>query len=756
MAGIFYPIAANEAERVGSLRDLLIIGTSKTPSFDALASHAADVFHCPISFISFLDEHEQWLKAECGLGTSSTPRSVAFCNYTILSGDVFTIADTLLDPRFANNPQVTKSPHIRFYAGAPITSGGQRVGAMCVADTKPRAFGERDKKRLQGYALIAEGLVATYSQAASVSAAAQLVWKKNQLLQQVERIGKIGGWELDLLTQQIAWSDEVSRIHDLPTLEPCSLEDALSFYPGKWRSTVEANVEHTIATGEPYQFEAEFITAQGRCKWVRAAGECEFRDGKAVRLFGMFQDITSEKAASERMWRAANCDEVTGLGNRRYFNRALDEAIARCTSADQSLSLLILDLDNFKQINDSRGHGVGDQVLAEVGRRLAIAVPTGDIVARLGGDEFALTLSGDSNTNEFCAQVLRRLRQPVRVGNSHIYVGGTIGVARYPEDAVDAGDLLKKADIGLYSAKQERPGTAMTYSPVMAEYFERHDRAMELVRSALATRQLVPFYQPKVRLGDGVRTGFEALARIVGNEGVKGPSSFSPAFSDRVTARRIGRRMLQQVIADLSSWLDAGYDPGSISVNVSEFDFTDGKFVKRVLDLLDQNCVPRSCLTIEVTESVFLGEKATLAKKALIALDDEGVRIELDDFGTGYASLTHLRAIPVSRLKIDRSFVHNIESDEGNRSIVKAVIELGHNLNCEIVAEGVETLGHAHLLRAMGCDIGQGFLFDHPANAVQTRQLLLAEALDNARRLALLAKETENTPDRGLRTSAKA
>jgi EAL domain-containing protein (putative c-di-GMP-specific phosphodiesterase class I) len=317
-----------------------------------------------------------------------------------------------------------------------------------------------------------------------------------------------------------------------------------------------------------------------------------------------------------------------------------------------------------------------------------------------------------------------------------------MGVARYPENARDAADLLKKADIALYSAKQSSPGTAMNYSPIMAEFFERHDRAMELVGNALTDRSLVPYYQQKIRLSDGVRTGFEALARIEGSSGVIGPVHFAPAFSDRLTARRIGRRMLKEVICDVASWLAAGFEPGSVSVNVSEFDFADGKFVGRFLDLLGEHGVPPSRVTIEVTESVFLGEKAALAKAALKALDEHGVMIELDDFGTGYASLTHLRSMPVSRLKIDRSFVHDIDKDSGNRSIVKAVIELGHNLNCEIVAEGVETAAQADLLREMGCDIGQGFLFGYPESAAEVARVLVEEAADNARQLSTLARST--------------
>lgn len=740
-----FPVAENEHERLASLRALEMVGSPRTPSFDAVAKLAATVFHCPFSFISFLEESEQWFKAECGLGKTSTPRDIAFCNYTILSDDVFVVEDARLDVRFAHNPQVRQSPGIQFYAGVPVRWEGRRVGALCVADSTPRIFSAQDRLLLMELGQIAESLVASHAQSLHIAASAQLLWKKNQLLQQVERIGKIGGWEMDLRTQQIVWSDEISRIHELPTREPCTLDEALTFYPGEWRNVVERKLEHTVATGEPYDFEAEFVTARGNRKWVRAAGECERAGDDVVRMFGIFQDITDEKAAADRMWQAANYDEITGLANRRLFNTWLSGAINECRREGSGLFLLMLDLDNFKHINDTRGHGAGDLVLAEIGRRLREIIAANGSVARLGGDEFAVIIAGENEPltiERYADQVLRTLRHPVKLGASHVYVGGTLGIARYPQDATNASDLLKRADIGLYSAKKQQPGTAMAYRPVMAEFFEHRCHAMETVRGALARGRLLPFYQPKIRLSDGSFGGFEALARVVQPDGtVVGPAIFSSVFEDRVMARRVTRRMLDLITTDIAAWHSAGLAPVCVSLNATEFDLTDGKFVKRLLQMLDEKQLPRSCLTIEVTETVFLGESAALAQHTLLKLDHEGIRIELDDFGTGYASLTHLRAIPVNRLKIDQSFVRDLERDGGSRTIVEAVVGLGHNLGCEIVAEGVETEAQAQLLRAMGCDLGQGFLFGKPGDAEQTRTRLLAEAVAQEARLRELAKK---------------
>ena len=749
-----YPICENEVLRVGALRALEIVGTPPTAAFDAIAQLAAEAFACPIAFISLLDENEQWFKAECGLGSQSTSRDVAFCNYTILGTQAFIVEDALKDERFSTNPLVTGPPGVRFYAGVPITTdSGYRVGALCVNDTRPRQFSGADVARLHKFGKIAEGLVAAHDQAVRATAAArevaekaQLLWKKNRLLQQVERIGKVGGWELDIKTNAVEWSDEVARIHELPIGKNYQLEEALSYYPEPWRSLVSDNVEKTKATGKPYDFESQFVTPLGHKKWVRAAGDCEHHDGKPVRLFGMFQDVTLEKEASERLWQAANFDDLTGLPNRRHFNRALGSAIEQAGTSGSSVTLIMLDLDNFKEVNDTRGHAVGDDVLTEIGSRLTHLAAHGSIVARLGGDEFALLASGDLSDEDIIKsgnQILADLKPPIHIGSTHIYIGGTLGVARFPADASNVSELLKKADLALYAAKEASRGSLQLYSPALDTLLERHARAVELVRSALARGRLVPFYQAKVRLDDRSPYGFEALARVLANDGhILTPSAFAAALEDRVMARRIGKKMLHAVTADIASWRDAGLEPHSVSFNVGEADFIDGKLAHRVLKRLDELALPHSCLTIEVTESVFLGDGATLAREALLALDKQGVKIELDDFGTGYASLTHLRSYPVSRLKIDRSFIETLGPDAESRVIVQAVIDLGHNLNCEIVAEGVETANQADILREMGCDAAQGYLFGHPVSSKQTREFLMSEAARQRERLRTMARHS--------------
>jgi diguanylate cyclase (GGDEF)-like protein len=742
-----YPIADDEASRLQALRGLEIVGTKGTEAFGIVAQLAANAFVCPISYISLIDEDRQWFKAEYGLGVSSTSRDAAFCNYTILGSKVFVVEDALRDERFASNPFVAGKPRIRFYAGVPIaTDTGHRLGALCVCDRRPRHLSADDRERLRRLGRLAEALIDSHEKSNRVATAsveagerAQLLWKKNRMLQQVERIGRIGGWELDLKTNRVDWSDEISRIHEVPLGTRFGLDEALSFYPDPWRELVVSCIRRAVTSGEPYDFEAQFITALGNKKWVRAAGECELEDGKPVRLFGIFEDITLEKEAQDRMWQAANVDELTGLANRRNFNGALEAAIEHAHASGSRLALMMLDLDNFKHINDTRGHAVGDQVLAEVGQRLARAAPEHSLVARLSGDEFAIIVPDTSSPGQIEAcgrQLLASLRDPIRIGITNVYAGASIGVARFPEDAASGDDLLKRADLGLYRAKQVDRGSIRLYSSELSSSFERHAQAVDLMRRALAKRKLVPFYQPKVRLCDGSCTGFEALARVLSEDGALGPAHFWPALQDHQMARRVSERILLAVTADVADWHAAGFGQISVSLNVGESDFAEGKLPKRVFAHLDEFSLPPSCLTIEVTESVFLGEDARLAREALTELHEEGVKIELDDFGTGYASLKHLRAFPISRLKIDQSFIHDLQPEGESRTIVQAVIDLGHNLGLELVAEGVETQDQADLLREMGCDLAQGYLFGKPAGRERTTEYLSSKVASELRKIA--------------------
>jgi diguanylate cyclase (GGDEF)-like protein len=442
----------------------------------------------------------------------------------------------------------------------------------------------------------------------------------------------------------------------------------------------------------------------------------------------VIQDVTAKRAMHETLWRSAHFDDLTSLPNRSYFGKTLARKIGEAALASKPLALLCLDLDGFKEINDTRGHLAGDAVLREVAGRLKDFEGPDVFIARLGGDEFAIVIDGfrsDRDVSAAAEKLLRQIRRPIDISGEKLHISASIGVSVYPRDATTSDDLLKTSDIALYRAKQLGRGAMTSFAPEIAGLFDGRRIAIDHVRKALAGNRVVPFYQPKVNFSTGRIEGFEALIRIRGKDGsIYGPTDFWPAFQNTDIARRIGDRMLQLVTADIARWRDKGLDPGCVGINVMEADFASGSLADRILKRLDDLSLPTSALKIEVTETVFLGEDARVVDIALLALSDAGVRIALDDFGTGYASLTHLKNYPIDCIKIDRSFIDGLTSISENALIVRAVIELGHSLRLAIVAEGVETNEQALLLKGMGCDLGQGYLFGRPSPAQETEALL--------------------------------
>jgi diguanylate cyclase (GGDEF)-like protein len=429
-----------------------------------------------------------------------------------------------------------------------------------------------------------------------------------------------------------------------------------------------------------------------------------------------------QTSARELEWLATH-DPLTGLANRTLFQSRLQEAISTDACKNRT-ALMVLDVDHFKQVNDTLGHDAGDRLLIAVGERLQAATRSTDTVARLGGDEFGILLCGIDTALDIervTRSIFARLQEPIAYRDRLIEVRLTIGAAIFPDHAVTAADLIQHADVALYSAKAAGRGQAAIFDPAMLVAAQQHAAMMSHARSALASGDIVPFYQPKIDLVTRRVTGFEALLRLRrASGGVDPAAAIAGAFGDRELATRLGSVMIAQVAADMRRWLDQGLDFGRIALNGSASEFRDDGYADRILAALAAAGVPADRLELEVTESVLLDRDALAVERALTTLTAAGVRIALDDFGTGYASLSHLNRFPVHVLKIDRSFVSGIEEDAGKRAIVNAILNMAENLGINTVAEGIETLAQAECLRAAGCRTGQGYLFAHaqPAERV--------------------------------------
>ncbi|MBU2328847.1 MAG: sensor domain-containing diguanylate cyclase, partial [Alphaproteobacteria bacterium] len=398
-----YPVVAHEAERLSCLHQLEILDTGIDPAFEQIVELTKSLFRVPIVLVTIVDEQRLWFKSRRGIDTTEIERGPAFCNHTILSRDVLVIEDMLLDSRFVRNPSVTSKPHFRFYAGCPLEmQDGLMAGSLCILDYEPRTLtaGELDQLRMLG--AMASALLTQYSNARrmrelsiDLGHAAQLIENQRQDLQTQKRLmdcasnlAKIGAWEIDCQSGRWMWSDGMYSLHEVDRDYLPSQAALEGFYlPEDYQRLIQL-VEQSRQMNEPYLFEGEMITAKGNKRWVRVAGHVELRNGVAVRRYGMKQDITEEKLAVLEIKRLAERDPLTGLCNRVQFMRSLADIKSRRIP----LALIMLDLDGFKDINDTHGHSAGDECLKEIGKRLEALADRSWLVARLGGDEFAIII----------------------------------------------------------------------------------------------------------------------------------------------------------------------------------------------------------------------------------------------------------------------------------------------------------------------------------------------------------------------------
>ncbi|KQO83990.1 diguanylate cyclase [Methylobacterium sp. Leaf90] len=522
------------------------------------------------------------------------------------------------------------------------------------------------------------------------------------------RAGRMVAWELNLKTGQSKQSGDALDLLGIAS------GPASQFYD-RVHPDDRAGMDRFIQGAESHEGrEFRYVHPTGSTLWLSAWAERAEED----RLVGITFDITERKRAEERAWRAANHDALTGLPNRRLFHQRLEQALTAAERGGTSVSLLLLDLDNLRDVNDTIGHDAGDAVLVEVTQRLSDGLRETDTVARLGGDEFALLLVEPLRLEHALSHargLTERLSQPFCHRGHTLSCKASFGVAAYPDHHRSPHDLLKDADIALYRAKVQGRDRAIVFAPEMRAETERRVSIASEVRVALAAGRIVPYYQPKVCFSTGAIVGFEALARWEHPEkGLLTPGYFGSAFDDPELATGIGDSILRQVAADLREWRERGLTPGLIAVNFASAEFRKPDLAGSILSVLNEHGVPPSLFEVEVTETVFLGHGSENVPATLHRLRAAGVLITLDDFGTGFASLTHLKQFPVGHLKVDQSFVRNMEQDSDDAAIVAAVVGLGRSIGVKVTAEGVETEGQAQRLSAMGCDYAQGYRYATP------------------------------------------
>jgi diguanylate cyclase len=425
-----------------------------------------------------------------------------------------------------------------------------------------------------------------------------------------------------------------------------------------------------------------------------------------VRTFLSFQQVRRLFDAR----RQAVTDELTGLGNRRFL---FEHGRLRLLAADDSdrLALILIDLDNFKEINDTLGHHAGDELLRETARRLAARMVDPDLLVRLGGDEFALliTLGADEDGRQLAARILDRITQPLVMDGARLRIDASAGVAEYEDTSVEIADLLRRADVAIYAAKDAHSRVEL-YQPTLDAANRTRLETIQDLDAALVHRQFVLHYQPKIDVESGAVFGAEALVRWEHpTRGLLYPDVFLPVVEQSGLMNAVTRLVLESAVMQLARWRAAGLDI-TVAVNLSASDLLDESLAERIAALLAEHEVPAAALELEITESVIMIDPKG-AREVLEALRALGLRIAVDDYGTGYCALAYLRDLPIDELKIDRSFIANVTTDRRSAAIVRSTIELAHALGLKVVAEGIERKQALDALAAFGCDYAQGYHF---------------------------------------------
>ena len=562
--------------------------------------------------------------------------------------------------------------------------------------------------------------------------------KESYKLNEAQRIGNIGTWELDLTTGKATCSDTLYKIYGedktmyIPTLENhesfCEYDDIK-----KVREKIKLCIRNKIIVEINFKIHRK----DGKKIHLLSRVEATFNsDGKAVRLLGSSMDVTYDVKLKQTLQKQkeifeyqANYDLLTKLPNRALFLDRLQQAIYHARRNSKKVAVLFIDLDHFKEINDSLGHNVGDNVLVGIAKRMRKELRDTDTIARLGGDEFCVILN-DIKSNQDISQVIKEgmkiLEEPILINEHVLHVGMSIGISIYPQDGKDKITLLKNADAAMYSAKANGRNTYMFYDKLMTDNATEHLTIERKIRNGLKNDEFKPYFQPQIDARTGELKGMELLVRWqVDGETISYPNQFLPIAQKAGLIAELDRYLMNKAMAIYTNWKEEGLCTGKLAINLVPTNLESNDFVDVLVEMLHENNCLSSCIELEVTEGSVMNNPEEAIKR-LKKLDDMGISIAIDDFGTGYSSLSYLKKFPIKKLKIDRSFVMDIPENEDDKGIVKIIINLCEILKIDVIAEGVETKEQENFLVENGCHMIQGNLYSKPLSSDDMYQYLKA------------------------------
>ncbi len=553
-------------------------------------------------------------------------------------------------------------------------------------------------------------------------------------LAKAQQLARMGSWEWNPQTGEFSCSDGIGHLLGISPLRMNSITvERLSqfVHPADYEQ-VRETVEAFKVAGKPFDIECRIVCEDGTELVVNGQGEIEPQaDGGAALFYGTLLDITERKRAESVIQQLAYYDTLTGLPNRTLCQDRLRQAIAQAHRERRLVGVLFLDLDRFKSVNDTLGHLYGDRVLKMVADRLCRVVRESDTVARLGGDEFVVILTAVNHTddiNEMAGRILADLAVPLQLDANELFTTGSIGVAIYPMDGDDEQTLMKNADIAMYKAKELDKNNYQFFCKEMNVKIVERLMLEASLRRALARSEFSLVYQPQIDINTGSIIAMEALIRWCHPDlGVMLPDTFISVAEETGLILPIGEWVLRTACAQNKAWQDAGYVKLRVAVNISARQFKQKELLRTVAAVLDETGLEPKFLELELTESTVMTD-ALEAAHTLRKLKGMGIFLAIDDFGTGYSSLSYLKHFAMDRLKIDRSFVHDIATNADDSAIAEAIIAMGHSLNLRVVAEGVESKSQLEFLRERNCDEIQGYLLGRPLSREACTDMLRAES----------------------------
>ena len=540
---------------------------------------------------------------------------------------------------------------------------------------------------------------------------------------------------VDAKTKQIIEANEAyCRLlgYLMSELRQCNLYDVVGISPAE----VDANIDKLLQTRENFFIECSHRHKNGSLVSVDVSLSLIEFSGQAVCCFAV-RDITQRKEAQEKLEYQAFHDSLTELPNRKYFNLTLDKSLNLAQENQHPLAVLFLDLDRFKNINDTLGHPVGDRLLQNFASRLKSCIRRGDMIARWGGDEFVILLprlSKAQDAFQVAQRILETLQNPFSIAEHRLHVATSIGIAIYPKDALDAQTLVKRADLALYRAKERGRNNFQVYSPMMDAQASELLELENSLHHALKQNEFVLYYQPQININTGSVCGMEALLRWHHPQrGLISPGKFIPLAEETGLIVPIGEWILKTACGQNKAWQDMGLPPIPVAVNLSPRQLQSQNLLITVAQALRETGLAPQWLELEITETSLM-QNIDFAVQLLDNFRAMGILLSMDDFGTGYSSLSYLNKFPFNTLKIDRSFVRELTSSRQDLAIISAIIALSHSLGLQVVAEGIETKTELQLLRSLQCSIIQGYFFSKPLVKEQATQFLqqAAHRIDTA------------------------